>query len=196
MTSNTAISSTGLQGFMKWLQQDQPAIYAATAAKIAKAAPKGFSGFNGSLVQNMRLAQGRRSMRLRGYTLGGCCGSMGCSVSLSTVQAACAITPVVGCIDTSCAANTGTTCASTLTGVANIITAASSAVLSAQQQSAYDSLVSTQLSRAQSGLTPLGLSSTAAGVPVVSGSSLGVSTTSGGTLLLIGAALLALWAIA
>jgi hypothetical protein len=189
-----AISSTGMRGFLQWLQQDQPAIYAATAAKISKAAPKGFSGFNGSVVQNMRLAQGKRSMRLRGYSLSGCCGSMGCGVSLSTVQPACAIAPNV-CIDTACAANSGTTCASTLTGVANIITAASSAVLSAQQQSAYDSLVSTQLQRAQSGLTPLSLSSTAAGVPVVSGSSLGVSTNSG-TLLLIGGALLLLWAIA
>lgn len=184
-----AITATGLKGFLQWVQQDQPAIYAATAAKIAKAVPKGFSGFNGSVLQSMRLAQGRRSMKLRGYSLGSCCGST-CGM-LQSVSSSCASIPmpVVGCLDTSCAANAGTTCSTSLTGIANIISATSSAVLNAQQQATYNSMVQSQLSRAQQGLQPLVLSSAAAGVPTVSG--LAGSSTS--TLVLFGGGALLLW---
>jgi hypothetical protein len=189
MTQAQGVSATGLKGFLQWLQQDQPAVYAATASKIAKAVPKGFSGFNGSVLQNMRMSQGRRSMALRGYRLSGCCTVGTCGVSLAPVSS-CAetIAPSVsnscfGITDTSCAANSGATCNSTLTGVANIISAVSGAALNASQASAYDSLVNTQLSRAQQGLSPLTLTSPAAGVPTIA-----AGTTSASTILWVAAA--------
>jgi hypothetical protein len=183
-----AVSQTGMKGFLTWLKQDQPAIYAATAPTIAKAAPRGFSGANASALTNLRLAQGRRSMLMRGNRLSGCCG-------LQSVSTCCGTPAPVGVnICTSCAANSGTTCASTLTGVANIVGTVASTVLSAQQQAQYNNLVQTQLSRAQAGLSPLQLSSSAAGVPTISGSSLGLSSGTG-TLLLIGGGLALLWAL-
>lgn len=167
------ISDTGLKGFLLWLKQDQPGVYAATAAKIAKAAPRGFSGFSGSVATARRLASGRRSMRLRGF--GDCCGIQ--SVGLCAALA----TPNV-CIDTSCAANSGATCASDLTGIANIINSVTGAALSVAQQSQYNSILQSQLTRASSGLPPLTLSSTASGVPLLSGLTSGGT----GTLLLLG----------
>jgi hypothetical protein len=183
----TAISATGMRGFLQWLQQDQPAIYAATATKIARAAPRAFSGYNSSVLTGMRLAGGRRSMALRGYAGLGCCGSS--CVTLASVGCGGAIAPVGVCIDTSCAANSGTTCASALTGVANIISAVSGAALGASAASSYNTLVQTQLARAQQGLPPLTLTSSAAGVPTIA-SALGSSS---GTLLLVGGGALVLW---
>jgi hypothetical protein len=178
-----AIGATGLKGFLQWLQQDQPAIYSATASKIAKAVPKGFSGFNGSAKTSARLAVGRRSMRLRGYGALGCCAIQ----SIGTCAATCS-TPNF-CINTSCAANSGATCASSLSGVASIIGSVASAALTASEASTYNDLVQTQLNRASTGLSPLQLSSTTAGVPVVSGALGG----SAGTILLIAGAGLLLW---
>jgi hypothetical protein len=181
-----AISATGLKGFLQWLQQDQPGIYAATASKIAKAVPKGFSGFNGSAKTAARLAVGRRSMRLRGYGGLGCCAIQSVGTCAATGS-----TPNF-CIDTSCAANSGATCASSLTGVANIISSVAGAALSASEANTYNNLVQTQLARASTGLSPLQLSSTTAGVPTVT-SALSGST---GTLLLVAGAGLLLWMLA
>lgn len=193
--TQAAITATGLKGFMQWLQQDQPGVYAATAAKIAKAVPKGFSGFNGSVLMNRRLAAGRRSMRLRGYGgLGSCCNgiqTVGLCAALgipdiNVTDTCCMATPG---IETSCAANSGATCSTSLTGIANIINSVTGAALTAQQNASYNNLLQTQLSRASTGLTPLVLSSSAAGVPKIS-SLLG---SSGGTLLLVGGAGLLLY---
>jgi hypothetical protein len=172
-----AITATGLKGFLQWLQADQPGVYAAAASKIAKAVPKGFSGFNGSVLTTRRLAAGRRSMRLRGY------GALGdCSCMLSAVATCSTMATPDFCLETSCAANSGATCASSLTGIANIINSVTGAALSAQQQANYNSMVQSQLARASTGLPPLTLSSTAAGVPLLSGLTSGGT----GTLLLFG----------
>ena len=181
-----AIGATGLKGFLQWLQQDQPAIYAATASKIAKAVPKGFSGFNGSAKTAARLAVGRRSMRLRGYGGLGCC-----AVQSVGTCAATDCTPNFN-ICTSCAANSGATCSSSLTGVASIINSVAGAALSASELANYNSMVQSQLARASTGLPPLTLSSGAVGVPTVS-SALSGST---GTILLVAGAGLLLWMLA
>jgi hypothetical protein len=164
------ITATGLKGFMQWLKQDQPAIYKATALQIAKAAPQGFSGFNGAYAQSVRLRRGRASM----HGLGSCC-STSCITTCST--------------ETSCAANSGSSTAQTLSAAASVISAASSAVLSQEQQNSYNSLVNSQLQRAQSGLTPLTASSASVGVPTVTSSSSSSSST-GLLLLAAGAAAL------
>jgi hypothetical protein len=182
-----AITATGLKGFLQWLQQDQPAVYTATAAKIAKAVPKGFSGFNGSVLQAARLRVGRRSMALRGYGALGCCAAAEPAMSAVGTCATLA-TPNFCITDTSCAANSGVTCASSLSGVASIINSVTSAALTAQQQSQYNTLLQTQLSRASTGLSPLTLSSSAAGVPLIPGLS-----SSGSTVLLLGGAAVLLY---
>jgi hypothetical protein len=168
-----AITDTGLKGFLLWLKADQPAVYAATASKIAKAAPRGFSGFNGSLKMSRRLAAANRSMRLRG--LGDCCG-------LTSVGICSALMSPNICIETSCAANSGSTCSSDLTGIANIISSVAGAALTAAQQAQYNSMVTSQLARAQTGLAPLTLSSSSSGIPLLSGLTSGGT----GTVLLLG----------
>jgi hypothetical protein len=176
-----AVKATGLKGFMQWLQQDQPGVYAAVAAKIAKAVPTGFSGFNGSVLMSRRLAMGRRSMALRGYgRLGDCSGisSVGTCAAMAIPNlcldpASCLVTPG---IETSCAANSGATSSVDLTGVANIINSVAGAALTAQQNAAYNNLLQTQLSRASTGLTPLVLSSRAAGIPTIGGLTSGSSS--------------------
>lgn len=177
-----AITATGLKGFLKWLQQDQPAVYAATAAAIAKAAPKGFSGFNGSALRTAQMRTGRRSMHLRGL---GCCL---CSVGVCA--ATCGSSSINwGSTCTSCAANTGAyTCNSSLTGIANIITSVTGAALTAAQQSQYNALLQQQLSRAGSGLPPQTLSSSGVGVPQIG--SLG---TSGSLMLWLGGSAVVLY---
>jgi hypothetical protein len=188
-----AITATGLKGFLQWLKQDQPGIYAATAGQIAKAVPKGFSGFNGSALTAARLRVGRRSMALRGYGSLGCCGTSEPTLSQVGTCAAMAnpsinFSCVGSCsVETSCAANSGATCSSALTGVANIINSVAGAALSASQANAYNNLVQTQLSRASTGLPPLQLSSSAAGLPTIGGLS---SSTSALVWVAGGAALL------
>lgn len=176
--TQAAITDTGLKGFLLWLKQDQPAVYKATAAQIAKAVPRGFSGFNGSVLMTRRLGAARRSMRLRG--LGDSCF---CSVGICAALA----TPNI-CIDTSCAANSGATCSSSLTGIANIINSVTGAALTAAQQAQYNQILQSQLGRASSGLPPLVLSSSGAGIPLLSG-----LTGSSGTLLLVGGAAVVLF---
>jgi hypothetical protein len=179
-----AVSATGLKGFLQWLQADQPAVYAAAAKQIAKAVPKGFSGFNGSALMSRRLAAGRRSMALRGYAGLGDCGSCGIS-AIGTCATLATSSINFGCnVETSCAANSGATCAPSLTGIANIINSVAGAALTAQQNAAYNQLIQTQLSRASTGLSPLQLSSSAAGIPTIAG----LTSGSTGTLLLIGGA--------
>jgi hypothetical protein len=169
-----AITDTGLKGFLLWLKADQPAVYAATASKIAKAAPRGFSGFNGSVKMSRRLAAGNRSMRLRG--LGDCCG-------LTSVGICSALMSPNICIETSCAANSGSTCSSDLTGIASIINSVAGAALTAALQAQYNSMITSQLARAQTGLPPLTLSSSSSGIPLLSGLTSGGTA---GTLLLLG----------
>lgn len=181
-----AITATGFRGFLQWLKQDQPEVYAATALKIQQAVPRGFSGFNGSVVKNIRLSQGRRSMRLRGY------GSLGCCAPLQAVGTCAALAVPQFCVETTCAANTGATCNSTLTGVANIIAATSGAVLGQEQQATYNSIVQQQLARASAGTYPLAIYSRSSGIPLITGLVSGLGGSSG-TLLLVGGGVLLLW---
>jgi len=180
-----AIGATGLKGFMKWLQQDQPGVYAATAAKIAKAVPKGFSGFNGSALRTSQLRVGRRSMRLRGYAgLGDCCSFS----SVGVCAATCGSSSINWGTCTSCAANSGASTGTCLTGIANIINSVAGAALTAQQQSEYDALLQQQLTRAQNGLPPLTVSSSGSGVPLI-----GSLSSSGSALLWLGGGAIALY---
>jgi hypothetical protein len=175
------IQTTGLRGFLQWLQQDQPAIYAATAAQIQKAVPRGFSGFNGAVTQKIRLSQGRRSMRLRGYAGFGCCAplqSVGLCAAMAPAPSFNFCSPNV-----SCAANMGPTCNSTLTGVANIISSVAGAALSQEQLNSYNNMVQQQLQRASSGTWPLGVTSASLGIQKIGGAS-------GSTWLLLGGGLL------
>jgi hypothetical protein len=137
------------------------------------------------MVKSMRLGQGRRSMRLRGY------GSLGCCAPLQAVGTCAALAVPQFCVETTCAANTGPTCNSTLTGVANIIAATSGAVLGQEAQNTYNSLVQQQLSRASAGSYPLSISSRSVGVPLITG----LTSSSSGTLLLLGGGLLLVWAL-
>jgi hypothetical protein len=174
------IAQTGLKGFLLWLKQDQPGIYQATAAAIAKAAPKGFSNYNASVVTRMRKSQGRRSMAQFG-SLGDDSDSMLQSVSFDSSDSSLLPDDISYAPDTSTVANSGTTDAATLNSVANIINSVAGAALGEQQQQTYSQLVNAQLARAQQGTNPLVLSSRTAGIPL-----LGSLTSSSGGLLVLG----------
>jgi hypothetical protein len=89
-------------------------------------------------------------------------------------------------VDTSTAANNGPSPTSTTNGIANVINAASGLVLSGAAAVTQAQIVSAQLARAASGLSPLNTSLNANGVPTV------VSSSTTTVLLLGGLALAAL----
>ncbi len=52
------ITETGIRGYLKWLQQDQPGLYAKVAAKIAQAVPEAFSDREQSHAQGALMGFG------------------------------------------------------------------------------------------------------------------------------------------
>lgn len=55
------ITDTGIRGYLKWLQHDQPGLYAKVAAKIAQAVPEAFSDHEQSQAQGALMGFGSAS---------------------------------------------------------------------------------------------------------------------------------------
>lgn len=52
------ITDTGIRGYLKWLQQDQPGIYTLIAPHLAQQAPEAFSDFEQSRAQGSLMGLG------------------------------------------------------------------------------------------------------------------------------------------
>ncbi|MGH7144780.1 MAG: hypothetical protein ACREJ2_11730 [Planctomycetota bacterium] len=153
------ITATGIQGFLKWLQQFQPGIYAKIAPELPRKAPQLFSDFEAS---------------------GGVAGAAtralsGLADDTSALQpidiTAATDTTSIPTIDVADAANTGTADSSSTGWLSSLINGVSQAYLTVTQQQQQQQIVNAQLQRAQAGLPPLSITATQAGVPQISAGS-------------------------
>ena len=226
------ITDTGIKGYLKWLQQQQPNIYKKVAATISKQIPQAFSDYHAGGWKNPN-ASGRALGMLKVRSALGMLGQSDSTsytsyvsyspssssssdlfqpTDLSTIDAstldldvdtddaatdlantAAATqlnlgTPVAG-TGVSTAANSTAATGSVAAAVGAIVQGAAQVYTTSEQASALQSINNLQLQRAQEGLAPLPISTTASGVPVLGSSS---TLSSSGLLLIGGAALLLL----
>lgn len=172
------IHDTGSRGFLKWLQQFQPGIYAKVAPTLAQKAPQLFSDFEAAGG-----ALGAYQRRLSG--LG--------DTSLVPIDLSAADTTTVPSVDVADAANSTATDGSTANWLSSLIGGVSSAFMTVTQAQSNQAIINAQLQRAQQGLPPLSIAPGANGVPTISAMA-GLSSSSwlliGGGVLLVGALLL------
>jgi hypothetical protein len=162
------ITDTGVKGFLKWLQQFQPGVYAQIAPELPRKAPQLFSDFEA--------AGGTLGAYQRGLSgLGD--DSLLQPIDVSGASDATAIPSV----DVADAANSGTADSSSTDWLSSLISGVSQAYMTVSQQQQQQQIVSAQLQRAQAGLPPLTITPTQAGVPQI-----GVGLSSSKTLLIAG----------
>lgn len=177
------IQDTGIRGYLKWLKQDQPAIYQAIAPHIVKQAPEAFSN----------LEQSRAMGALMGVTSDGWHsgpdwsdrpGSYYRWGNPAVVASAYGNIPMglgaytsgnepngFGSLgddgDVASAANTGASSADIGSIIGNLVSAAGQVFLAKNQSDLLKQVNQIQLQRAQMGLSPLDVSSVSLGVPQV-----------------------------
>jgi hypothetical protein len=191
-SSAPAITDTGYKGYLKWLQRELPGVYQKIGPQLSTVAKDAFSDYNQSAVTRLRQQAGRASL-VRRYQLRG----MGDDSPLTDVTSSfdplsigvsSDVTSALNAVpDTSDAANTGTGSSSTSSIISSLFNGAASVMMTNSQLNTANQINQLQLQRAQAGLPPLNLSTSAAGIPLISGASLGSSS-----LLLIGGAALLL----
>lgn len=170
------IQDTGIRGYLKWLQADQPAIYAAIAPHLAQQVPEAFSDYEQSHAMGalMGLADDGVGFDTTGWVT-------------ETQQ---------GATDVASAANQGASSPSVTSIINNLVNAASSAVMAKSQADLLRQLNQPQLQQAQLGLSPLGYSTTTYGIPRIpaptsstmsgSGIAIGIAAVIGGLWLMSG----------
>jgi len=170
-SSKPEISDTGLKGFLKWYQREQPEVYKAIAPALAKKFPRAFSDYNQSLAQDMRHRASMVGMRgLRGLL-----GHMGDDTSDSAItditfdSGSLAVpTSVTTAVDTADAANSGSTDSSTTSWLSSLIGGLTQGALAVNQVKTAQQVTQLQLQRAQAGLPPLNIDMGTLGVPTMS----------------------------
>jgi hypothetical protein len=179
------ITDTGVKGFLKWLQREQPGIYARAAPQIVKLVPQAFSRSMGRLgtyrtARSIVLASQDR------WASG--MGDLGDDTSLQPIDvSAAAGSTSVPSVDVTDAANSGATSGGVADVIGNIVSGISSLYLTQQQSNLQNQIVQAQLANAAAGRPPLNVTTGAYGIPTITA---GTSTST--WLLLGGGALLAL----
>ena len=179
------ITATGIKGFLKWLQREQPAVYVRAAPQIAKLVPQAFSRF-GRLgtyrtSRSIVLASERRLQRM---------GSLGQDTTLQPIDLSATTDMSVPTVDVADAANSGPTSSGTASMIANIVNGISSLYLTKQQSDLNSQIVSAQIANAAAGRPPLNVSPGAYGIPAIT-----AGTSSSTTWLLVGGGLLVVAAL-
>jgi hypothetical protein len=195
------VTETGIQGFLKWLQRENPTAYQQIAPALPAVDPRMFSDYSQSRAQIVRGRAGVASMAARAGRMGAL-GQAEYSTQIPTLSES-DLTPINVSVDdstltvaiptnvdTTDAANqgSGTSTAST-DWISSAIHGITSLWLTKQQLQTSQAITNLQLQRAQSGLSPLNIGMGANGIPMISGSALG----GGSTLLLLGGGLLVLF---
>lgn len=208
------IAETGLKGFLKWYQREQPAIYQKLAVQLQAQAPQAFSDYTQSMTQALRARAGvaslQRRLATRGRTgsfLPGSSALHGLGDDFTDMLEASPDPQVVSTfqpvtvdsialpagynpppVDTSEAANTGAgTSTNTTNLIASIIGGVTGAYTSVMQANTAAAITDVQLQRARAGLSPLNIGMNANGIPTIGGSAFAGGSA---TLLLIGGAVL------
>jgi hypothetical protein len=202
------ITETGIQGFLKWLQRENPTAYQHIAPSLPAMDPRMFSDYNQSMAQIVRGRAGAASLLKRGGIMGGLGqAEYGSAVPEFSTQiqvlAPSDLAPVNVStdestlnysiptnVDTTDAANqgSGTSTAST-DWISSAIHGITSLWLTKAQLQTSNAITNLQLQRAQAGYAPLNIGLGANGIPVFGSSALG----GGSTLLLLGGGLLVLF---
>lgn len=198
MAEAKLITDTGIRGFLRWLDEQQPAISKQVKQTLPQQVPDAFSEYHAGAWQVAGLpfdqaqAVAKRSL--------GMLGADGTSFDLSvpsidlfgggstppflpTTPAA----PVA--VDVTAAANAGGGSSSTTDLIGNLVKGVSSLYLTKQQADIQQQVVNTQLQRAAMGLPPLPTSLSNLGVPQVN---VGLSAGTG-TLIAVGGGLVLLY---
>lgn len=167
------IQETGIRGYLKWLQHDQPGIYKLAAPRIARLIPEAFSNHEQSKA-------------------------MGVLMDDDFIQSI-GVTIPEESTDVANAADPGASSPSIVSGISSIIDSIANAyqakaqsdqakILTQTQADIYRQVTQTQLQRAAAGLPPLTTQSGQYGIPTIAPSA--VQSFKSGTAWAIGALLL------
>jgi hypothetical protein len=193
------VTETGIQGFLKWLQRENPQAYQHIAPALPAMDPRMFSDYNQSRAQIVRGRAGVASLAARAGRMGAL-GQAEYSSQIPTLSES-DLTPVnVSAddstltmaiptnVDTTDAANqgSGTSTAST-DWISSAIHGITSLWLTKSQLQTSQAITNLQLQRAQAGYAPLNIGLGANGIPVFG------AMGGGSTLLLLGGGLLVLF---
>ncbi len=173
-------TDTGIRGYLKWLQRDQPGIYARVAPYIVQQAPAAFSDHEQSQAMGslMGLADGTTTTFDTTDMFG--------NQTAVTYPGS----------DVASAANSGAADPSTTSIIANLVSAVGQAYMTKQQLDLLNKVNNIQLTNAQLGLPQMDLSTLHLGLPQVgvnvglSGSTLTAGGIALGVAALIGLAML------
>lgn len=201
------IQETGIRGYLKWLKQDQPAIYKSIAAHIVTQAPDAFSNLEQSRAMGSLMGSTSDgwhsgpdwSDRPGSYyrwsnpavlanPYGNIPAGLGAYTSGNEPNG---FGSLGDDSDVASAANTGSSSASVTSIIGNLVSAASQVFLAKNQSDILKQVNQIQLQRAQMGLSPLDVSSVNLGVPQLQ-VGLNKQTLTGGGIALGIAALLGL----
>jgi hypothetical protein len=188
------ITDTGVRGYLKWLQADQPVIYAAVAPTIAQQFPGAFSDYEQSMFQGslMGFADDTTDTSSDFY-VGITPYTSTNPLTTYTPDTSSAATAATTGPDVASAANSGPVSPDIISGIASVVSAAGQVYLTSQQVSAYNAINQAQLTRAATGtISPLQISSTKLGIPLITGGGTATLAAGGGLLAVVGLGLLAL----
>lgn len=173
------IQDTGVRGYLKWLQQDQPGIYKLIAAHIVQQAPEAFSDYEQS--------------RAMGVLMG-----LGDDAGITTTFDSTDVfgnPAAAGTTDVANAANAGASSPSVTSIISGLVGAASQIFLVKNQLDTQKQMNAVQLQRMQMGLAPLNMSSLSLGIPQVNVGLSSGTLTGGGVALAVVAGLGLLFAL-
>jgi hypothetical protein len=187
------ITDTGVRGYLKWLQQDQPNLYAYVAPLIAQKFPQAFSDHEQSVA--LGWLSDTTGAAIGDTTYFGESSPFDDSASVVVSTSASGSSSAGAGPDVASAANTGATSTSVAQGIANLVTAAAQAAsqyqLTQAQIQQINNVNQQQAQHIAAGNPPLSISTSSFGIPFISGLST-TQTAVGGTftLLAIGAGVL------
>lgn len=165
------IQETGIRGYLKWLQQDQPGIYQRIAPQLAQQVPEAFSDYE----------QSRAMGTLMGLNDTG--------VSFDTTGWMTETPAQAAGLEVSSAANQGASSSGIVSTIANLVGAAGQIFLAKSQVDTLKQVNQIQLQRAQLGQPPLDMSTYRLGVPQVNFGLSSSAMTGGGIALAVVAGL-------
>lgn len=139
------IQETGIRGYLKWLQADQPGLYKAAAPQIARLVPQAFSNHEQSQAMGA----------LMGFADDPTLVDIGVDI------------PDVS-MDVANAADSGASSPDIVSSISGIISAISGAYQTKQAADVYKQITEQQLQRAQLGISPLTIKSGQYGIPTIS----------------------------
>jgi hypothetical protein len=180
------IQDTGVRGYLKWLQHDQPGIYKLVAAHIVQQAPEAFSDYEQSRAMGVLMGLGDDAGITTTFDATDVFGNPPTTVATPAATNA---------PDVANAANAGSSSPSVTSIISGLVGAAGQIFLAKSQVDTLNQVNQIQLQRAQMGLAPLNTSSLSLGIPQVNVGLSSGTLTGGGIALAVVAGLGLLFAL-